>query len=98
MAIVKVSREQTVVYDDHYTIPFRVLCDFVNGYESELLEQYGIIDAHDSSIEAIEEFVNEFIQDFVFWAEQEAGVPMVSRWASGNDRVEFIKITMEDEE
>ena len=98
MSVVRVRRKQFLEYDDHYSVDYEMLCDFVNGYSDELLVDYGIGDAFDAPLENIVEFVNEFIYDFVFWAEKETGQDMVARWVSQNEEIELIDIVVEQKE
>lgn len=79
MSFIKIRRKQVVLYDDEYYIPYSMLCDFVNGYDEELLLDYDIIDAYEAPMDNIVEFVNEFIYDFSAWAAQEIGYERTSR-------------------
>ena len=94
MSVVKVRRKQFLEYDDNYNVDYEMLCDFVAGYGDEILADYGIGDVYDAPLENIVEFVNEFIYDFVFWAEKEAGQEMVARWVSEKEEIELIDIIM----
>ena len=98
MSVVRVRRKQFLEYDDHYSVDYEMLCDFVDGYDNEILADYEIDNAHEAPIENIVEFVNEFIYDFVFWAEKETGQDMVARWVSQNEEIELIDIVVEQKE
>ena len=83
-------------YDDCYNVDYEMLCDFVGGYDDEVLVDYGIGDVYDAPLENIVEFVNEFIYDFVFWAGKETGQEMVARWVSEKEEIELIDIIVKD--
>lgn len=95
MSFIKIRRKQVVLYDDEYYIPYSMLCDFVNGYDEELLLDYDIIDAYEAPMDNIVEFVNEFIYDFSAWAAQEIGYERTSRWVEGEEEIELLSIKKE---
>ena len=47
MSIVRVRRKQFLEYDDHYSVDYEMLCDFVDGYDNEILADYEIDNAHE---------------------------------------------------
>lgn len=95
MSFIKIRRKQVVLYDDEYYIPYSMLCDFVNGYDEELLLDYDIIDAYEAPMDNIVEFVNEFIYDFSAWAAQEIDYERTSRWVEGEEEIELLSIKKE---